>query len=158
MAKLLSIASHCKMQHIDLCGTGSGKNNATQCVICFTGEGERIVTIEDAVELQLQKPHIVRLETSTSQCWRYGRNYCADLVIVTLFVCAQTESLWVSVGGEAFEMLQAMNTLGDGSMSTLHANTPRDDCSYESMRWWQPRACRYLQYAEPSWVQTWLFR
>lgn len=126
MAKLLSIASHCKCNILISGGTGSGKTTLLNALSGFIGEGERIVTIEDAAELQLQKPHIVRLETRQASVEGTGEITARDLVINALRMRPDRIIVGECRGGEAFEMLQAMNTGHDGSMSTLHANTPRD--------------------------------
>ncbi|MCC4818186.1 pilus assembly protein CpaF [Vibrio lentus] len=126
MAKLLSIASHCKCNILISGGTGSGKTTLLNALSGFIGETERIVTIEDAAELQLQKPHIVRLETRQASVEGTGEITARDLVINALRMRPDRIIVGECRGGEAFEMLQAMNTGHDGSMSTLHANTPRD--------------------------------
>lgn len=126
MAKLLSIASHCKCNILISGGTGSGKTTLLNALSGFIGEGERVVTIEDAAELQLQKPHIVRLETRQASVEGTGQITARDLVINALRMRPDRIIVGECRGAEAFEMLQAMNTGHDGSMSTLHANTPRD--------------------------------
>ncbi|EGR0767242.1 CpaF family protein [Vibrio parahaemolyticus] len=126
MAKLLSIASHCKCNILISGGTGSGKTTLLNALSAFIGSGERIVTIEDAAELQLQQPHIVRLETRQASVEGTGEITARDLVINALRMRPDRIIVGECRGGEAFEMLQAMNTGHDGSMSTLHANTPRD--------------------------------
>lgn len=126
MAKLLSIASHCKCNILISGGTGSGKTTLLNALSGFIGETERIVTIEDAAELQLQKPHIVRLETRQASVEGTGEITARDLVINALRMRPDRIIVGECRGGEAFEMLQAMNTGHDGSMSTVHANTPRD--------------------------------
>ncbi|ODY09658.1 pilus assembly protein CpaF [Vibrio parahaemolyticus] len=126
MAKLLSIASHCKCNILISGGTGSGKTTLLNVLSGFIGSGERIVTIEDAAELQLQQPHIVRLETRQASVEGTGEITARDLVINALRMRPDRIIVGECRGGEAFEMLQAMNTGHDGSMSTLHANTPRD--------------------------------
>ncbi|MDC5855649.1 CpaF family protein [Vibrio europaeus] len=126
MAKLLSIASHCKCNILISGGTGSGKTTLLNALSGFIGETERIVTIEDAAELQLQKPHIVRLETRQASVEGTGEVSARELVINSLRMRPDRIIVGECRGGEAFEMLQAMNTGHDGSMSTLHANTPRD--------------------------------
>ncbi|PMO38259.1 MULTISPECIES: CpaF family protein [Vibrio] len=126
MAKLLSIASHCKCNVLISGGTGSGKTTLLNALSGFIGSGERIVTIEDAAELQLQQPHIVRLETRQASVEGTGEITARDLVINALRMRPDRIIVGECRGGEAFEMLQAMNTGHDGSMSTLHANTPRD--------------------------------
>ncbi|MCF7361908.1 pilus assembly protein CpaF [Vibrio diazotrophicus] len=126
MAKLLSIASHCKCNILISGGTGSGKTTLLNALSAFIGESERVVTIEDAAELQLQQPHVVRLETRQSSVEGTGEVTARDLVINSLRMRPDRIIVGECRGGEAFEMLQAMNTGHDGSMSTLHANTPRD--------------------------------
>ncbi|MCG9227657.1 CpaF family protein [Vibrio diabolicus] len=126
MAKLLSIASHCKCNILISGGTGSGKTTLLNALSGFIGSDERIVTIEDAAELQLQQPHIVRLETRQASVEGTGEITARDLVINALRMRPDRIIVGECRGGEAFEMLQAMNTGHDGSMSTLHANTPRD--------------------------------
>ncbi|MEF2482603.1 CpaF family protein [Vibrio mimicus] len=126
MAKLLSIASHCKCNILISGGTGSGKTTLLNALSGFIGNTERIVTIEDAAELQLQQPHIVRLETRQASVEGTGEVTARDLVINALRMRPDRIIVGECRGGEAFEMLQAMNTGHDGSMSTLHANTPRD--------------------------------
>ena len=126
MAKLLSIASHCKCNILISGGTGSGKTTLLNALSGFIGEGERVVTIEDAAELQLQQPHIVRLETRQASVEGTGEVSARDLVINALRMRPDRIIVGECRGAEAFEMLQAMNTGHDGSMSTLHANTPRD--------------------------------
>ncbi|HCH5319822.1 TPA: CpaF family protein [Vibrio parahaemolyticus] len=126
MAKLLSIASHCKCNILISGGTGSGKTTLLNALSGFIGSGERIVTIEDAAELQLQQPHIVRLETRQASVEGTGEITARELVINALRMRPDRIIVGECRGGEAFEMLQAMNTGHDGSMSTLHANTPRD--------------------------------
>ncbi|GAJ76180.1 LOW QUALITY PROTEIN: type II/IV secretion system ATP hydrolase TadA/VirB11/CpaF, TadA subfamily [Vibrio sp. JCM 18905] len=127
MAKLLSIASHCKCNILISGGTGSGKTTLLNALSGFIGSGERIVTIEDAAELQLQQPHIVRLETRQASVEGTGEITARDLVINALRMRPDRIIVGECRGGEAFEMLQAMNTGHDGSMSTLHANTPPRD-------------------------------
>ncbi len=126
MAKVLSIASHCKCNILISGGTGSGKTTLLNALSGFIGDTERIVTIEDAAELQLQQPHIVRLETREASVEGTGEVTARDLVINALRMRPDRIIVGECRGGEAFEMLQAMNTGHDGSMSTLHANTPRD--------------------------------
>ncbi|OLQ81640.1 pilus assembly protein CpaF [Photobacterium proteolyticum] len=126
MAQLLSIASHCKCNILISGGTGSGKTTLLNALSGFIGETERVVTIEDAAELQLQQPHVVRLETRQASAEGTGEITARDLVINALRMRPDRIIVGECRGGEAFEMLQAMNTGHDGSMSTLHANTPRD--------------------------------
>ncbi len=126
MAKLLSIASHCKCNILISGGTGSGKTTLLNALTGFIEDSERVVTIEDSAELQLQKPHVVRLETRQAGVEGTGEVTARDLVINALRMRPDRIVVGECRGGEAFEMLQAMNTGHDGSMSTLHANTPRD--------------------------------
>lgn len=134
MARFLSIACYCKCNILISGGTGSGKTTLLNALSGFIHESERVVTIEDAAELQLQKPHVVRLETRPPNIEGTGRVTARDLVINSLRMRPDRVIVGECRGGEAFEMLQAMNTGHDGSMSTLHANTPRDAISrVESM-------------------------
>ncbi|MDA0127744.1 CpaF family protein [Vibrio sp. MarTm2] len=126
MAKLLMIAARCRLNILISGGTGSGKTTMLNALSQFISEKERIVTIEDAAELKLQQPHVVRLETRTSGIEGTGAIDQRDLVINSLRMRPDRIIVGECRGGEAFEMLQAMNTGHDGSMSTLHANTPRD--------------------------------
>ncbi|WP_159738838.1 CpaF family protein [Vibrio atypicus] len=129
MAKLLMIAARCRLNILISGGTGSGKTTMLNALSQFISEKERIVSIEDAAELKLQQPHVVRLETRTSGIEGTGAIDQRDLVINSLRMRPDRIIVGECRGGEAFEMLQAMNTGHDGSMSTLHANTPRDALS-----------------------------
>ncbi|MGR5285671.1 CpaF family protein [Vibrio maritimus] len=126
MARVLMIASRCRMNVLISGGTGSGKTTLLNALSQYIAEDERIVTIEDAAELKLQQPNLVRLETRTSSIEQTGEVTQRDLVINALRMRPDRIILGECRGAEAFEMLQAMNTGHDGSMSTLHANTPRD--------------------------------
>lgn len=126
MAQLLMVASRCRLNILISGGTGSGKTTMLNALSQFISEGERIVTIEDAAELRLQQPHVVRLETRTSGIEGTGTISQRDLVINSLRMRPDRIIVGECRGEEAFEMLQAMNTGHDGSMSTLHANSPRD--------------------------------
>ncbi|WBA11238.1 MULTISPECIES: CpaF family protein [Salinivibrio] len=126
MAQLLMIAAHCRLNILISGGTGSGKTTMLNALSQFIGENERIITIEDAAELRLQQPHVVRLETRTAGIENTGLVDQRDLVINSLRMRPDRIIVGECRGAEAFEMLQAMNTGHDGSMSTLHANTPRD--------------------------------
>ncbi|WP_194435199.1 CpaF family protein [Vibrio fluminensis] len=126
MAKILMIASRCRLNILISGGTGSGKTTLLNALSQFVSEKERIVTIEDAAELRLLQPHVVRLETRTSGIEGTGAITQRELVINSLRMRPDRIIVGECRGGEAFEMLQAMNTGHDGSMSTLHANTPRD--------------------------------
>jgi pilus assembly protein CpaF len=126
MATLLAIASRCRLNILISGGTGSGKTTMLNALSRNISEGERIVTIEDAAELKMQQPHVVRLETRKAGIENTGEIHQRDLVINALRMRPDRIIIGECRGGEAFEMLQAMNTGHDGSMSTLHANTPRD--------------------------------
>ncbi|MUK26446.1 CpaF family protein [Aliivibrio fischeri] len=129
MAQILMVASRCRLNILISGGTGSGKTTMLNALSQFISAGERIVTIEDAAELKLQQPHVVRLETRTSGIEGTGVVSQRDLVINSLRMRPDRIIVGECRGGEAFEMLQAMNTGHDGSMSTLHANSPRDALS-----------------------------
>ncbi|MCG9658680.1 Putative conjugal transfer protein/MT3759 [Vibrio mediterranei] len=134
MARVLSIASRCRMNILISGGTGSGKTTLLNALSNYVEDDERIVTIEDAAELRLQQPNLVRLETRSASIEETGAVTQRDLVINALRMRPDRIILGECRGPEAFEMLQAMNTGHDGSMSTLHANSPRDAISrVESM-------------------------
>lgn len=134
MARVLMIAARCRLNIIISGGTGSGKTTLLNALSQYIGDGERILTIEDAAELRIQQPHVVRLETRPPSVEGTGAITQRDLVINALRMRPERIILGECRGSEAFEMLQAMNTGHDGSMSTLHANTPRDAMSrIESM-------------------------
>ena len=107
-------------------GTGSGKTTMLNVMSGHIGHGERIVTIEDSAELQFQQPHVVRLETRPPNIEGKGQVTQYELVINSLRMRPDRIILGEIRGREALDMLQAMNTGHDGSMSTIHANTPRD--------------------------------
>ncbi|GAM61485.1 type II/IV secretion system ATP hydrolase tadA/virB11/cpaF [Vibrio ishigakensis] len=134
MARVLMIAARCRLNIIISGGTGSGKTTMLNALSQYIGNDERILTIEDAAELRIQQPHVVRLETRPASTEGSGAITQRDLVINALRMRPERIILGECRGAEAFEMLQAMNTGHDGSMSTLHANTPRDAMSrIESM-------------------------
>jgi len=110
-------------------GTGSGKTTLLNAMSAFIDDRERIVTIEDSAELQLQQQHIVRLETRPPNIEGKGEINQRDLVKNALRMRPDRIILGEVRAGEAFDMLQAMNTGHDGSMTTVHANTPRDALS-----------------------------
>jgi len=107
-------------------GTGSGKTTMLNALSRMISNGERIVTIEDAAELQLQQPHVVPLETRHANLEGEGEITMRDLVKNALRMRPDRIILGEVRGGEAFDLLQAMNTGHDGSMGTLHANNPRE--------------------------------
>ena len=107
-------------------GTGSGKTTMLNVISGFINPEERIVTIEDAAELQLQQPHVVRLETRPPNIEGQGEVTQRALVRNALRMRPDRIILGEVRGGEALDMLQAMNTGHEGSMATIHANTPRD--------------------------------
>ena len=134
MAAVLMIAARCRLNILISGSTGSGKTTLLNALTEFIAENERIITIEDAAELRLQQPHVVRLETRTAGIENTGQVNQRDLVINSLRMRPDRVIIGECRGGETFEMLQAMNTGHDGSMSTLHANTTRDAISrVESM-------------------------
>ena len=110
-------------------GTGSGKTTLLNVLSSFIPETERIVTIEDAAELQLQQDHILRMETKVANVDGTGAVTIRDLVRNSLRMRPDRIVIGECRGGEALDMLQAMNTGHDGSLTTLHANTPRDALS-----------------------------
>lgn len=107
-------------------GTGAGKTTLLNVLSGFIPGGERIVTIEDSAELQLQQPHVVRLETRPPSIEGTGQVTQRDLVRNSLRMRPDRIVVGEVRGAEAFDMLQAMNTGHEGSLSTIHANTPRD--------------------------------
>lgn len=126
MANFLVIASRCRVNIIVSGGTGSGKTTLLNAMSHYIDEGERVVTLEDAAELRLQQPHVVRLETRMAGAENQGQVTMRHLVVNALRMRPDRIIIGECRGEEAFEMLQAMNTGHDGSMSTLHANSPRD--------------------------------
>lgn len=107
-------------------GTGSGKTTTLNILSSFIPEDERIITCEDAAELQLRQPHVVRLETRPANIEGKGEVKMRDLIKNTLRMRPERVIVGECRGGEALDMLQAMNTGHDGSLTTGHANTPRD--------------------------------
>ena len=126
MANLLKLASTCRLNIIVSGGTGSGKTTLLNALSHFIGLGERTITIEDAAELQLVQPHVVSLETRPENAEGLGGVAQRDLVRNALRMRPDRIILGETRGAEAFDVLQAMNTGHDGSMTTIHANTPRD--------------------------------
>jgi pilus assembly protein CpaF len=126
VCKLLKIAGACRLNLIISGGTGSGKTTLLNAMSRMIDHGERIVTIEDAAELQLQQPHVVPLETRPANLEGHGEISMRDLVKNALRMRPDRIILGEVRGGEAMDLLQAMNTGHDGSMGTLHANNPRE--------------------------------
>jgi len=126
VARVLEIAGRCRLNIIISGGTGSGKTTLLNAISQLIDPSERIVTVEDAAELQLQQPHVVRLETRPASLEGRGEVTQRDLVRNALRMRPDRIIVGEVRGGEAFDMLQAMNTGHDGSMSTIHANTSRD--------------------------------
>ncbi len=126
VARVLKIAAACRLNVVISGGTGSGKTTMLNAMSQLIDAGERVVTIEDAAELQLQQPHVVRLETRPANLEGHGEITMRNLVKNALrmrpdrIICGEVR------GEEAMDMLQAMNTGHDGSMCTLHANSPRE--------------------------------
>jgi pilus assembly protein CpaF len=134
MHNVLKLASTCRLNVIVSGGTGSGKTTLLNALSHFIGHGERVITIEDAAELQLQQPHVVSLETRPENAEGLGGVAQRDLVRNALRMRPDRIILGETRGPEAFDVLQAMNTGHDGSMTTIHANTPRDSITrLESM-------------------------
>ena len=122
----------CVLAHLNIVisgGTGSGKTTLLNVLSSFIPEQERIITIEDAAELQLQQDHVLRMETKTANVDGRGSVSIRDLVRNSLRMRPDRIVVGECRGGEALDMLQAMNTGHDGSLTTLHANTPRDALS-----------------------------
>jgi pilus assembly protein CpaF len=126
LANLLRIAARCRLNIIISGGTGSGKTTLLNAISEMIDHGERIVTIEDAAELKLQQPHVVRLETRPANLEGSGEITMRDLVRNALRMRPDRVILGEVRGGETLDMLQAMNTGHDGSMCTVHANNPRE--------------------------------
>jgi pilus assembly protein CpaF len=133
-AVVLQIAAACRCNILISGGTGSGKTTLLNCLSGFAGDDERIITCEDSAELQLQQPHVVRLETRPANLEGKGEVSMRDLVKNCLRMRPERIIVGEVRGPEAFDLLQAMNTGHDGSMGTLHANSPREGLSrLESM-------------------------
>jgi pilus assembly protein CpaF len=129
MAELLAAAVKTRVTTIISGGTGSGKTTMLNALSAFISEKERLLTIEDAAELQLQQPHVGRMETRPPNLEGKGEIRQRELVKNALRMRPDRIILGECRGEEAFDMLQAMNTGHEGSMATIHANTPRDALS-----------------------------
>jgi pilus assembly protein CpaF len=133
-AQVLQIVGRVRCNVLVSGGTGSGKTTLLNCLTRYIEPGERIITCEDAAELQLQQPHVVRLETRPPNLEGEGTITMRDLVKNCLRMRPERIIVGEVRGPEAFDLLQAMNTGHDGSMGTLHANSPREALSrIESM-------------------------
>jgi pilus assembly protein CpaF len=133
-AEILRIIGRSRCNTIISGGTGSGKTTLLNCLTHAIESDERIITCEDAAELQLQQPHVVRLETRPPNLEGEGQITMRDLVRNCLRMRPERIIVGEVRGPEAFDLLQAMNTGHDGSMGTLHANSPREALSrMESM-------------------------
>jgi pilus assembly protein CpaF len=126
VAHLLEVAARCRLNVLISGGTGSGKTTLMNAMSRFISHKERILTIEDAAELQLQQPHVIRLETRPPSLEGTGQVTQRDLVRNALRMRPDRIIVGEVRGEEAFDMLQAMNTGHDGSISTVHANSARD--------------------------------
>ncbi len=133
-ARVLGVIGACRCNVVISGGTGSGKTTLLNCLTAFIDPTERVVTCEDAAELQLQQPHVVRLETRPPNLEGSGQVTMRDLVRNCLRMRPERIIVGEVRGPEAFDLLQAMNTGHDGSMGTLHANSAREAISrLESM-------------------------
>jgi pilus assembly protein CpaF len=131
-AEAASFLEACVKAHFNVLvsgGTGSGKTTTLNVLSSFIPDTERVVTIEDAAELQLRQPHKVRLESRPARIDGTGRVSIRDLVVNALRMRPDRIVIGECRSGEALDMLQAMNTGHDGSLTTIHANTPRDTLS-----------------------------
>jgi len=126
MVELLHAAVHGRISMIISGGTGSGKTTLLNALSNFIPADERLLTIEDAAELQLQQPHVGRLETRPANAEGKGEIRQRELVKNALRMRPDRIIVGECRGEEAFDMLQAMNTGHEGSMTTIHANTARD--------------------------------
>jgi pilus assembly protein CpaF len=128
-AKLIMAVGRCRVNVLVSGGTGSGKTTMLNCLTKYIDPGERVITCEDACELQLQQPHVVRLETRPPNLEGVGEVTMRDLVKNCLRMRPERIIVGEVRGPEAFDLLQAMNTGHDGSMGTVHANNPRESLS-----------------------------
>jgi pilus assembly protein CpaF len=126
IAEMLEMCVKARLNVLISGGTGAGKTTILNALSAYIPEDERIVTIEDSAELQLQQPHVVRLETRPPNIEGRGEVTQRDLVKNALRMRPDRIVIGEVRGGEAIDMLQAMNTGHDGSLTTIHANAPRD--------------------------------
>lgn len=126
MARFLEASVQAKLNIIICGGTGSGKTTLLNCLSSFIGNDERIITIEDAAELKLKQNHVISLETRLTNYEGDGEVTIRDLVINSLRMRPDRIIVGEVRGKEAFDMLQAMNTGHNGSLTTMHANSPED--------------------------------
>ena len=126
MARFIEACVKSKMNIIVCGGTGSGKTTLLNVMSSFIGDSERIITIEDAAELKLEQEHVISLETRGTNYEGSGEVTIRDLVINSLRMRPDRIIVGEVRGKEAFDMMQAMNTGHEGSMTTLHANSPKD--------------------------------
>src|SRR6478609_3974840 len=126
MLELLQAAVQARLNIVISGGTGSGKTTLLNALSSFISDRERIVSIEDSAELQMQQPHVVRLECRPPNVEGKGAVRQRELVINALRMRPDRIVVGEVRGGEALDMLQAMNTGHDGSLTTIHANSPRD--------------------------------
>jgi pilus assembly protein CpaF len=129
MAQVLQAIVHGRLNVVISGGTGAGKTTLLNILSGFVPVSERVVTIEDSAELQLQQPHVVRLETRPPNIEGKGQVTQRDLVRNALRMRPERIIVGEVRGAEALDMLQAMNTGHDGSLTTVHANSPRDALS-----------------------------
>ncbi|HAJ90140.1 MAG TPA: protein kinase [Rhodospirillaceae bacterium] len=127
--KLIMAIGRCRVNVLVSGGTGSGKTTMLNCLTRYIESGERVITCEDACELQLQQPHVVRLETRPANLEGVGEVTMRDLIKNCLRMRPERIIVGEVRGPEAFDLLQAMNTGHDGSMGTVHANNPREALS-----------------------------
>jgi pilus assembly protein CpaF len=132
LCEFLKVCAVCRLNTIISGGTGSGKTTLLNAISQYIGEDERVVTIEDAAELRMQQPHVVRLETRPYNAGEINRDEevtMRDLVRNALRMRPDRIIIGEVRGSEAFDLMQAMNTGHEGSLSTIHANHPRDALS-----------------------------
>src|SRR5438874_4498470 len=129
MMQLLEAAVRTRLNVIVSGGTGAGKTTLLNALSAFISPKDRIVTIEDAAELQLKQPHVARLETRPPNLEGNGAIRQRELLVNSLRMRPDRIIVGEVRGGEALDMLQAMNTGHDGSLTTVHANSPRDAVS-----------------------------